>query len=147
MKKSILFLFFVLLFSACGAQSPEIVDFEASQQSTDAIAENIANYLADFAEIKDCNVQIDGGTAVIGLDLAYKMSDAELVALKKHIVSDIKSQNNQITHVAVNTTPDLLENMQNEIDGGRKSAEEREIERELGENDDEEIFVNIAPTL
>ena len=141
MKKSLLILFLTLLLVSCGGRESDVEEFQAEQQSSDAIAKSIANYLADFDEIKDCNVQIDGKTAVISLNLAYKHSDAELIALKKRVAADIKLQNSTITHVAVNTAPDMLENIQSGDDNSS------ELEKALERNDDEEIFVNIVPTI
>ena len=140
MRKIFLMLILALLFTSCGG-ADDVAEFEADQQSSDAVAKDIANYLADFAEIKNCNVHIDGKTAVIGLDLEHKHSDAELIALKRRITAEIKSQNSTITRVAINTTPDMLENIQGEGDSVAPA------EKSLEENNDKEIFVNIAPTV
>ena len=140
MKKSLLVLILTLLLASCGAQGNEVPDFQIAQQSSDAAAKSIANYLAALDEIEDSNVQIDGATVVIGLNLARKYDDAELIALKKRIAADIKAQNSGITRVAVNTAPDMLEAIQGE------GEEPPEIEEVLEKNDDEEIFVNTAPT-
>ena len=139
MKKSLLLLILALLFVSC-ADISDVAEFEADQQSADAVAKNIANYLADFAEIEDCSVEINGKTAVISLDLARKFNDAELIALKRRIVADVKSQNAAITHVAVNTAPDMIEYIRG------RGNDAPAVEKALEENRDEEIFVNIAPT-
>ena len=143
MKKSFLFLLLtlILLLASCATQGGEVSDFQLEQQSSDAVAKNIANYLADFDEIEDSNVQIDGQVAVVGLNLAYKLDDTELIALKKQIAADIKARNVTITRVAVNTAPDMLENIQGE------SVDTPEVQKALEKNDDDEIFVNIAPTI
>ena len=141
MKKSFLVLFFTLALASCATQSNEISDFQAEQQTSDAVAKGIANYLATLDEIEDSNVQIDGTTVVIGLNLARKHSDTELIALKKRIAADIKAQNSGIMRVVINTAPDILEAIQGEDD------DTPEIEKVLEKNDDKEIFVNIAPTI
>ena len=148
MKKSFLLLFLisqflVIMLTSCANHSNEIAEFESEQQSSDNIAKGIANYLASFDEIEDCNVQINGNTAVIGLDLAHKHSDAKLIALKKRIATDIKSQYDAIARVAINTAPDMLKNIQGEND----DAQSTEIEKALEKNSDEEIFVNVVPTI
>jgi len=133
MKKSFLLIFLIFLLAACG----NVAEFEAELQSADDIARDIANYLAGFGEIDDCNVQIDGAVAVIGLDLACEMADMELIALKKRIAAEVKSRNVSIKRVAVNTAPDMLERVQGEnVDGPNDNK-----------NDSEEIFVNVAPTI
>ena len=138
MKKSLFLLFVVLLFTACG----DVSDFQAQLQSSDDVAKSIANNLAEsYDEIEDCNVQVDGATAVVSLDLAHEHSDAELIALKKRVAADIRSQNSTIKRVAVNTAPDMLENIRGMGD------DETEVEKSLEKNSDEEIFVNIAPTI
>jgi hypothetical protein len=137
MKKCSFLLIFILLFVSCG----DVAEFQDEQQSLDAAAKNIANYLADFAEIEDCNVQIDGTTALISLNLARKHNDTELIALKKRIAADIKSQNSDITRVAVNTAPDMIEGVLGDAD------DTPQIENALEGNDDKEIFVNIAPNI
>ena len=143
MKKSFILVFLTLLLASCAAQDNEVSDFQVEQQSSDAFAKSIANYLAGLDEIEDSNVQIDGKSAVISLNLTHKMGDAELIALKKRIADDIKSQNSSITRVAINTAPDMLENIQGKDD----DAQNVEVKKALEENDDEEIFVNIAPTI
>ena len=140
MKKSFFALVLTLLLASCASQNSEVADFQAEQQVSDNVAKSIANYLAALDEIEGSNVQIDGATVVIGLNLARKYDDAELIALKKRIVADIKAQNSGITRVAVNTAPDMLEAIQGE------GKEPPEVEKVLEKNDDEEIFVNIAPT-
>ena len=140
MKKSLLMLFLIVLLSSCG-DGREVTEFQARQQSSDAIAKDIANYLANFEEIESCNVQIDGKTAVVSLNLASELDNAELIALKKRVAAEVKAQNNAIMRVAVNTAPDMLEAVKGEND------DELEVEKALEKNDDEEIFVNIAPTI
>ena len=134
MKKSIFLLILMLLLSACG----DTAEFQAEQQTSDDIAKNIANYLAEFKEIEDCNVQIDGKTAVVSLNLAHKHSDSELIALKKRVAADIKQKNATISRVAVNTAPDTLERIQGDEDDNVPNAEK---------NKDDEIFVNVIPTI
>jgi len=136
MKKSLLFLTFTLLLVACGAQNHD----------AEAIAGRIANYVSGLVEVEECNVQVDGNVAVIGLNLAREHNDAELIALKKRIVAEVRAQNSEITRVAVNTAADMIENVTEDFGDGRESAEEREIEAELKENEDEDIFVNVVPT-
>ncbi|MCL2376814.1 MAG: YhcN/YlaJ family sporulation lipoprotein [Defluviitaleaceae bacterium] len=136
MKKSLLLLILMALLASCGAQNHD----------TEATATRIANYLAGLAEVEDCNVRVDGSVAVVGLSLVREHDDAELIALKKRIVADIKSQNSEITWVAVNTAADMFEDVQKVVDDGHESPEERKIERELKEND-EDIFVNVVPTM
>jgi len=136
MKKSLLFLTLTLTLVACGAQNHD----------AEATAGRIANYVSGLAEVKECNVQVDGNVAVIGLNLAREHNDAELIALKKRIVADVRAQNREITRVAVNTAADMFEDVTESFDDGRKSAEEREVEAELRENEGEDIFVNVVPT-
>jgi hypothetical protein len=141
MKKSFIFLLSILLLASCAAQSEEVADFQAEQQYCDAVAKSIANYLADFDEIEDSNVQIDGQVAVVGLNLAYKLDDAKLIALKKRIAADIKARNSIITRVAVNTAPDMFEKIRG------NGIDEPKVQEALEKNEDEEIFVNTVPTL
>ena len=141
MKKSFLFMLLALSLASCTTQSEEVSDFQVEQQSSDTVAKSIANYLADLDEIEDSNVQIDGQVAVVGLNLAYKLGDTELIALKKRIAADIKTRNSTITRVAVNTAPDMLENIRGE------SADTPDVQKALEKNDDDEIFVNTVPTI
>jgi len=136
MKKSFLFIFLAMLLTSCGVASHNVAEFEVQQDFADDVAEGIANYLADFAEIKNCNVIIDGNVAVIGLDLTQEHDDNSLIALKQRIVSEVKAHHNSITRVAVTTTPDMYE----------KFFGDGEVEKELEKNVDKEIFVNIVPT-
>ena len=136
MKKSWLLLLLALILAACGAQNHD----------AEATAAHIANYVSGLVEVEECNVQIDGNVAVIGLNLAHEHNEAELIALKRRIVADVRAQNSEITRVAVNTAAETFENVTESPDDGHKSLEERKIEAELKENEGKDIFINVVPT-
>ena len=129
MIKRFYFLLLAVFCVSCG----DVTDFAAQLDSADDAAKAIANHLSDYAEIDDCNIQIDGKTAVVSLDLAVKLDDANLISLKKQVAADVKRLNSNITHVAVNTAPNMLEHIQGDsIDAPTNDAE---------------IFVNPIPTI
>jgi len=140
MKKSFILTIFLVLLTLPLASCGDVANFEARQESLEAVARDIENYLVGYNEINDCTVKIDGKTAVISLDLTRDLDSRELIALKRRVVADTRWQSSGIRRVAVNTAPDMLEKIQ----GGGDDAPE--IERALERNRDEEIFDNIAPT-
>jgi|GEM_PF-4710151 len=140
MKKMFMFVLLIFLLGSC-ADAGDVTDYEVEKQSVDNMAENISNHLANYAEIKDCNVQIDSDTAVISLNLTKELNDADLIALKQRVANDVKSRNNNIKHVAVNTAPYMLERVRGKGDNAP------DIEESLEKNRNEEIFVNTIPTI
>ena len=135
--------FIALIALSCCARV-DVAEFEHNQNQTEDTAKKIANYLTALQNVEESAVQIQGQTAVVGINLAYEHNDKELIALKKKIIAEIKQQNNEINHVAVTTALDLFEKI-NEING-KDTLEEKNIEKQLEKNNKNEIFTNIAPT-
>lgn len=136
----------IILLASCGVKSDEVVDYQQKQSEADTAAEEIKDYLLSMDEIEECNVRIDGDTAVVSINLAenYGRDDAFLIGLKYKIIADIKLQNAHVRHVAVTTAPDIFDRLHEDE---RESAEEDVVEKKLEKNAGKEIFNNVVPTV
>lgn len=111
--------FFVVLFfllaavSACSSDEDGydyaryIIDFELCKAAEEALENDIAVFLKQMPNVESAVVQLNDGTAVVGIDLNQKPTTRELYALKREIVTEVKNKNRDIKHVAVTTAPEL----------------------------------------
>ncbi|MDR2168219.1 MAG: YhcN/YlaJ family sporulation lipoprotein [Clostridiales bacterium] len=107
--------FFVVLFilivtlAACNAHDGDVQEYQDFESSEERLEASISQYLEENGDIADAVVSLNGGMAVIGLDLAGDFDKDEIPALKRKISGDIKAKCASIKHVAVTTSPDLYE--------------------------------------
>ena len=113
--------FFVVLFfllaavSACSSDGDGydyaryIVDFELCKTAEEALENDIAIFLQQKPNVENAIVQLSGGTAVVGLNLNKKPTTHELSTMKREMISEIKSKNRGIKHVAITTAPELYD--------------------------------------
>ena len=139
MRRILCILVLLIGFSACA--SGDVAQFDQRQDAEEDLAQEIARHLEGYRDIKNAVVRLDGGTAVVSLDLADKYSDGEIIALKQAIAAHVRGRYADVDHVVVSTAFDMFE----DIKGNSDSAEERRIKRELASNEDEAIFAEILP--
>ena len=141
MKRALYAVILLLVFSACA--SGHVADFQRAADAFDSTAKEIALQLEMYEEIKNAIVQVGHGGAVISLDLAGEYSDADVIAIKQAVAAHVRGRYAFLEYVTVNTTLDMFMGLQNEDD----SAEERQIKRQLTENEGKDIFSEIIPAI
>ena len=123
---------FLLLLSSCG--TGDVADFECDRAVESDVAAQIAAHIKTYAEVSDCTAEVDGDAATLSLDLAGTYDDAQIVALKRKIVADVRGRYVGINRVAISTALDIFEKAAGEPEG-------------IKENEDKDVFDIPAPTL
>jgi len=148
MKRIICGCFCILfLLSACGnAGNGDVADFQEQQTAVDCLETEIANFVKRLEHGIDCDVEINGGTAIVTLHAPHVQGDDnELIALKKRISTAIQEQYSGINRVSVNCGFGSLEKISNPDNA--KDNDEHQIDRDLKGNEHHEVFDIPAPTL
>ena len=100
--------FVVTMLAACSSSpADDIYEYEERVRTNEVLEEEIAVYLENLPSVTYAAVQVNGGTAVVAIDLEGEHTTKEVTMLKREIISDVKAKCSSIKHVAVTTSPDM----------------------------------------
>lgn len=118
----------------------EIRNYERNNEQASDRAQRITDIIAAFEEVESATAVITGNTAIVGLTLISELGDSDLIELKRRAEAETKRIDKLIDHVAVTTAPGLVKRI-SEMNGGKTTAEQRELD----ENIDNELIQNPVP--
>ncbi|MCL2576348.1 MAG: YhcN/YlaJ family sporulation lipoprotein [Defluviitaleaceae bacterium] len=112
---TIVFLLLALL-TSCGVNDNEMTDTEAFEETVltnEDKEQAIAEALQKHEDLEDVAVSINGGIAVVGLDLVNndELCHTDIIAIKQRTVDEVKQKFDDINHVAVTTNPDMFQKL------------------------------------
>ncbi|MDR2903882.1 MAG: YhcN/YlaJ family sporulation lipoprotein [Clostridiales bacterium] len=118
----------------------------ASDQQTlsaETRAKRIADAIERMADIKEAYAVVTGNTAIVGINLNGESDDARVIEVKTLVDRTVKSVDQEITHVAVTASPELVDRIIKMV-GGEQTPQE---ETDLDQFRDDELFFRVAPTI
>jgi YhcN/YlaJ family sporulation lipoprotein len=92
-------------------------EFESKRESVKRRSMALTKAAESFDEVSDAYVVISGNTAIIGLNLTGDLDDSRIISLKRDIEAEALSIDDEISHVAVTASPELVDRIINMIGG------------------------------